>query len=131
MWQWFKRQEIDRQLGFIIIFGGAIYIIYMWYIVPIRWHLAETKKDCGVFVNYYDRARSGKGSTWTERWLIIQGQTGKTYQFIYSKRYHESFSFIQHDLRQGQKLCFEYFDPWFEYEYGKTFFKSIKLTGDK
>ncbi|WLF84389.1 hypothetical protein [Moraxella sp. ZY210820] len=130
MWQWFKRQEIDRQLGFIIIFGGAIYIIYMWSILPIRWHLAETKTDCGVFERYYTHVEYGKGSTIKSDWLVVQGQTGKTYHFIYSYPEHQSFDFIRKDLKQGQKLCFEYFDPWMEHIFGKTFLKSAKLVGE-
>lgn len=108
-----------------------IYCSYIFTILPLRFNYAQTKTDCGVFVRYDKQIKSGKGSTWTVYWLIIQSQTAKEYKFLYHSKYHKSFSFIKTDLQQGQKLCFEYFNPWVEHQFGKTFLKSIKLTQDK
>ncbi|WLF84390.1 hypothetical protein [Moraxella sp. ZY210820] len=130
MWQWFKRQEIERQIVLMGILGLTIYMVYIWSILPIRWHLAETKTDCGEFVDYYTRVKHGKGSTVKSNWFIVQGETGKTYHFMHSYPEHQSFDFIRKDLKQGQKLCFEYFDPWLEHIFGKTFLKSAKLVGE-
>ncbi|WLF84388.1 calcium-binding protein [Moraxella sp. ZY210820] len=96
----------------------------------IFWYLAETKTDCGEFVDYYTRVKHGKGSTVKSNWFIVQGETGKTYHFMHSYLEHQSFNFIRKDLKQGQKLCFEYFDPWMEHIFGKTYLKSAKLVGE-
>lgn len=132
MWQWFKRQDFWNKLYYSIISIGIAYILFDTISFFATINYAQEKTDCGIFERYDEQVKSGKGSTWTNRWLVIKGQTGKYYQFMYHPKYHKSFFFAKTDLKQGQKVCFSYVEFWkTDGVVGKTFLKSIQLTGDK
>lgn len=131
LWRWFKNLDLIRQVIIVYLIYALLSVLYSTAIIPLRFKYAKTRHDCGIFLNYeYVHHHPTRGGTpWKETWLIMNAY-GKKYQFLYLPKIHKNISYIETDLKQEQKVCFEYFNIWLP-SHGKTTLKSIELLGEK
>lgn len=131
LWRWFKNLDLARQIILMFLFGIALYLFYGMSIMPLRLKYENAKQDCGKFVSYeYVHHHPARGGTpWMDTWIIIDSW-GKKYKFLYIPRFHKHISFVETDLKERQKVCFEYLNQWIPV-HGKIILKSIELRGDE
>jgi hypothetical protein len=98
------------------------------YVTKHQLNHSTTTYNCGYFEKYYieKKPRSGKST-----YLYIKGDNGRFFTFKYNGHFHKKMSYIETDLKEGQKLCFDYFTPFFKSTYGETLIKSIKLIDNE
>lgn len=113
-----------------MVFYLGLKALYLYSIKPLRFKYAKTYYDSGLFLRYDDEYRNPNPSRvtpWVNRWIVIQGKYGKQYRFLYLRTYHDQFEFLKNGLKEGDKVCFDYFDMWIK-THGKTSLKSIQKT---
>lgn len=119
-------------ISFIFIaLGIVMWVILGSYTTKFQMIFSSTERSCGVFQKYeiVDESRSGKIEV-PITYIYIHGDDGDIFKFQYHGRLHKNMSYIKTDLKNGQRLCFEYIHPFFQGRFGNFFLKNIELNGE-
>lgn len=111
----------------IMIVGIATWKFITYQVTKYQLNTSETIHECGYFEKYEIRNESKGNIKIFTTYIHIKTNNNKDLEFMFHGRLHKKISYIQTDLKPGQKLCVDYIFPFFKGEDGKTLLKSVEI----
>ncbi|WP_026472108.1 hypothetical protein [Alkanindiges illinoisensis] len=109
----------------VMIVGIGTWKFITYQVTKYQLNNAETKHECGYFERYEVRDES-KGHIKFTTYIHMKTYSNKNLEFMFHGRFHKKISYIETDLKPGQKLCVDYIFPFLK-EDGETFLKAIQV----